>query len=93
MDPHEFEELVVKLLERMNFIECEVTQRSKDGGIDLRANFSIGIGKINTIGQVKRYKASIGAQALQMFYGAMTAHKGHEEVHLGLRSPDGAGRR
>ncbi|MCE5216914.1 restriction endonuclease [bacterium] len=84
IDPFEFEHLIKELLERMSFTDCEVTQRSKDGGIDLLANFSIGISDIRTVCQVKRQKASIGAPVLQQFYGAMNALKVNSNVHLGL---------
>ncbi|MCX7598939.1 MAG: restriction endonuclease [Armatimonadetes bacterium] len=84
MDPYKFEELVLRLLERMRFTECRVTQRSKDGGIDLTASFSIGIGRIKTVGQVKRRRGAISTPVLQSFYGAMTGQKARGEVHLGL---------
>ena len=84
MDPFEFEHLIRDLLSKMSFTDCEVTQKYKDGGIDLRANFSIGISEVKTLGQVKRHKAAVGTQALQQFYGAMTALMVKNEVHLGL---------
>lgn len=62
MEPYEFEHLVRDLLERISFTDCEVTQRTRDGGIDIRANFSIGISEIRTIGQVKRQRASVGQE-------------------------------
>ncbi|MEN6641798.1 MAG: restriction endonuclease [Armatimonadia bacterium] len=84
VDPYEFEHLVKSLLEKMSFTECEVTQQYKDGGIDLKANFSIGISEIKTLGQVKRVKRVIGTEDLQKFYGVMSAHTARNEVHLGL---------
>lgn len=82
--PYEFEHLVSHLLEAMSFTDCEVTQQYKDGGIDLKANFSIGISEIRTIGQVKRLRASVGSQALQQFYGVLVAEGAKTGVHLGL---------
>lgn len=84
MDPYEFEQLIGNLLEKMSFTDCVVTQQYKDGGIDLKANFSIGISEIKTLGQVKRIKKTVGTQDLQQFYGAMTALMVKNEVHLGL---------
>lgn len=82
--PYEFEHLVSHLLEAMAFTDCQVTQQYKDGGIDLKANFSIGISEIKTIGQVKRMKAAVGTQALQQFYGVLVAEGAKSGVHLGL---------
>jgi hypothetical protein len=84
LPPYEFEHLVSHLLAAMSFTDCEVTQQYKDGGIDLKANFSIGISEIRTIGQVKRMKATVGTQALQQFYGVLTAEGHRSGVHLGL---------
>lgn len=84
MAPYEFEHLIRDLLERISFTDCEVTQQTRDGGIDVRANFSIGIGEIRTIGQVKRHRASVGAEALQQFYGVMHTEQIRSGVHLGL---------
>lgn len=84
MDPYAFEHLIRDLLERMSFTDCEVTQQTRDGGIDIRANFSIGISEIKTIGQVKRHRANIGAEALQQFYGVMHTSQIRSGVHLGL---------
>jgi hypothetical protein len=84
LDPYEFEHLMRDLLEKMSFINCLVTQQYKDGGIDLKADFSIGITEIRTLGQVKRIKRTVGVQELQQFYGAMTAHQTRDAVHIGL---------
>lgn len=84
MDPYAFEKLVRDLLQRMDFTQCEVTPPKRDGGIDVKANFSIGISEIKTIGQVKRQKVSVSTEALQQFYGVMKAEEQRSEVHLGL---------
>lgn len=84
LDPYQFEHLIRDLLEKMSFRDCQVTQQYKDGGIDLTANFSIGITEIHTICQVKRQKAPIGIPALQQFYGAMTALQVQNRALLGL---------
>jgi hypothetical protein len=84
LDPYEFEHLMRDLLEKMSFINCTVTQQYKDGGIDLKADFSIGITEIRTLGQVKRIKKTVGAQELQQFFGAMTAEQIRDAVHIGL---------
>ncbi|MBU0609387.1 MAG: restriction endonuclease [Armatimonadetes bacterium] len=84
LDPYEFEHLMRDLLEKMSFTNCIVTQQYKDGGIDLKADFSIGISEIRTLGQVKRIKRTVGVVDLQQFYGAMIAQRAKDEVHLGL---------
>jgi hypothetical protein len=84
LDPYEFEHLMRDLLEKMSFTNCVVTQQYRDGGIDLKADFSIGISEIRTLGQVKRIKRTVGVVDLQQFYGAMMAQQAKDEVHLGL---------
>ncbi len=84
LPPYQFEHLVSQLLAAMDFTDCQVTQQYKDGGIDLKANFSIGISEIHTIGQVKRMKATVGTHALQQFYGVLVAEEHKSGVHLGL---------
>ena len=84
LDPYEFEHLIGDLLGKMSFTNCVVTQQYKDGGIDLKADFSIGISEIRTLGQVKRIKRTVGVVDLQQFYGAMMAQQARDEVHLGL---------
>ena len=72
MDPRSFERLCQRVLRESGFVEVEVTERSKDGGID-------GVGKVRLGGflsfkvvfQCKRYRRSITAKQIRDFRGAM----------------------
>lgn len=77
-DPYVFEEIVVKLLEVMEYGVGEVTSKSNDGGIDgIITTDPLGFESIYT--QAKRYNPNnkVGAPEIQGFIGALrNANKG-----------------
>jgi len=82
IDPYEFEHLVSDLLQRMRFLGVEVTRKQKDGGVDLRANFSIGLTEVKTIAQVKRVRSTVGVKPVKELYANLAETRG--DVHLAL---------
>lgn len=57
MDPFQFEVLVGDLLQNIGYENVEVTKRSGDKGIDVKANLTVGgLTNVKTVIQAKRYK-------------------------------------
>ncbi|MBB5955004.1 hypothetical protein FHS29_001574 [Saccharothrix tamanrassetensis] len=76
MEPVAFEQLIGNLLERMGFEDIEVTQRSKDGGIDVRGILTIGpMTRFPAAVQVKRWKRTVGATVVRDLRGAISIHE------------------
>ncbi len=73
MDAKDFERLIARLLDEMDFLDTEVTRYSGDGGIDVRGTWRIADGiRIKMAIQVKRWKANVQAPAVQAIRGALT---------------------
>lgn len=71
-DPYEFEQLIGRLLSEMGFENVEVTKRSKDGGIDVRATFVAGdIIRTDMAIQVKKWRGNVHAPEVQKLRGAL----------------------
>jgi restriction system protein len=78
MDPTEFEELVARLLAEIGFEDIEVTQRSKDGGIDVRGTLVVGdVIRTRMAVQVKRWqpKNRVQSQTVQQVRGSLGTHE------------------
>lgn len=72
MEPVAFEELVGELLERLGFEDVEVTSRTSDGGIDVRAVLNVeGLTRVPTAIQVKRWKRNVGSEVVQNLRGSL----------------------
>lgn len=72
MDPIAFERLAMHLLREAGFRNVEVTKPSKDGGIDGTGIYEISpLVSMRICFQCKRYKDSVGPNAVQQFRGAM----------------------
>lgn len=79
MDPTAFERLCQRILRESGFIEVEVTDRSSDGGIDGHGIIRLaGLISFPVLFQSKRYRGSVGPDAVRDFRGAMVgrAEKG-----------------
>lgn len=73
MPPDAFERLCQRFLRESGFQQVEVTGRSGDGGIDGRGLLQVNpLMSIHVLFQCKRYKGSVGSEALRNFRGAMT---------------------
>ena len=57
IDPFQFEYLIAELLKKIGYENVEVTNRSRDKGIDIIANLTVGgLTSVKTVIQVKRFK-------------------------------------
>lgn len=76
MEPAEFEELVAQLLAAIGFEEVEVTNRSGDGGIDVRGTLVVGdVIRTRMAVQVKRWKHNVQAPTVQQVRGSLGTHE------------------
>jgi restriction system protein len=73
MAPDSFERLCQRFLREAGFQQVVVTGRSGDGGIDGKGLLQINaLMSIHVLFQCKRYKGSVGSDAIRNFRGAMT---------------------
>jgi HJR/Mrr/RecB family endonuclease len=72
MNPRKFEELVAELFKDKGY-EMELTPRSKDGGLDIRAYSKSSLGSFLTLVECKRYaeKQRVGVQIVRQLYGVV----------------------
>lgn len=78
IDPTEFEHLIGRLLEALDFIEVSVTSKSNDSGIDVLGTLVVGnVVKIKMAVQVKRWKKKKNIQApiVQQVRGSLRVHE------------------
>jgi restriction system protein len=76
MDPVAFESLVADLLELAGFEEIETTQRSSDGGIDVRAVLTVGgLARVVTAIQVKRWRRNIPIEVVRALRGSLNPNE------------------
>ena len=70
MTPDEFEDAVCKLFNAFGY-NLSVTQRSKDGGIDLDG-LRGGLGRARIVVQCKRYSSPVGVSAVRELFGVVS---------------------
>ena len=76
MPPGDFEDTIGRLLAAIGFEEVEVTDRSKDGGIDVRGTLVVGgVIKTRLAVQVKRWRANVQSPTVQQVRGSLGAHE------------------
>lgn len=77
LEDKEFEELIAKLLVKIGFEEVEVTQRSKDKGIDVRGKLVVGgVIDLRMAVQAKRWtKNKVQAPVVQNVRGSLSTHE------------------
>ncbi|MFC1836236.1 restriction endonuclease [Thermodesulfobacteriota bacterium] len=72
LPPDGFERVCQRLLREAGFKEVEVLGKSGDGGIDGKGILQINpLMSIEVLFQCKRYKGSVGSEAIRNFFGAM----------------------
>lgn len=72
INPYEFEELMASLITHTGFSHVEVTKKSGDGGIDVRANLEHHFSpEIEFIFQVKRWRHSVGRPEIANLRGSI----------------------
>jgi len=76
MDPRKFEELIAALLKARGY-DVEVTKRSRDGGLDMRAFKKSAVGTLLTMTQCKRYapEHKVTVEAVRQLYGVVESDK------------------
>ncbi len=73
---NEFEELIARLLAEMGFDEIEVTNRGKDGGIDVRGTLVVGdVIRTRMAIQVKKWKHNVQSPIVQQVRGSLGTHE------------------
>lgn len=72
LTPRQFEELVAELMEKSGY-EVELTQKARDGGVDIYAVKKDAFGKFLTIVDCKKYRAdrTIGIEFVRQMVGTM----------------------
>lgn len=72
IEPDRFEKLCQRLLRELGFLNVEVTQRSRDGGIDGNGILKLGgVLSFHVVFQAKRYSDTVGSAIIRDFRGAM----------------------
>lgn len=71
MDPKDFEELVGRLLEEMNYQNVGVVGQSGDGGVDVIAEIQLGVTSVREVVQAKRHKRTIQRKDLDALRGSL----------------------
>ena len=72
LEPWEFENLVAEVLEKNGYC-ARVTQKTRDGGVDIKASFFMGGVLYNTYFECKKYSACrpVGASIVRELYGVV----------------------
>ncbi len=71
LDPFDFEHLIKRLLEEMNYQNVDVTARSGDGGVDVVGDIELGITSVREVVQVKRHRGTIQRKDLDALRGSL----------------------
>lgn len=71
LDPTAFEQFGRKLLEAYGFEAVEVTQKSRDGGVDGHGRLRVGLGYMRAALQCKRWRGTVGRPEIDRFRGAI----------------------
>jgi restriction system protein len=76
LTPSEFEDLIGRLLTSIGFEEVVVTERTNDGGIDVRGILVVGdVIKTKMAVQAKKWKANVQAPIVQQVRGSLSTHE------------------
>lgn len=71
MDPIDFEHLVKRLLEAMEYQNVEVTSPAGDGGVDVVADIELGITSVREVVQAKRVRRTVQRHVLDALRGSL----------------------
>lgn len=72
LHPSTFEDFAKRLLEAYGFLDMNVTQYSKDGGIDGHGKLKVGLAHLNVAFQCKRFnRNTVGRPEIDKFRGAI----------------------
>ncbi|MEM6184454.1 restriction endonuclease [Shewanella vaxholmensis] len=97
LESEEFESFCRRFLERFGFESMVVTQRGRDGGIDVSGYLEVGISQLHVAAQCKRYKKTnkVSRPDISQFRGDIqgdyqqgifitTSSKRHRMLHLSV---------
>lgn len=71
LEPATFEMFAKRLLEVYGFSDMQVTQVSRDGGIDGYGRLKVGLAHLNVAFQCKRWRGTVGRPEVDRFRGAI----------------------
>lgn len=71
MEPSAFEQLVGRLLEKMNYQKVEVVGQSGDGGVDVIAEIELGVTSVREVVQAKRHSRTVQRKDLDALRGSL----------------------
>ncbi|MBU4492415.1 MAG: restriction endonuclease [Euryarchaeota archaeon] len=71
LSPYDFEKFARRLLEVYGFEDVNVTQKSRDGGIDGNGKLRVGLAIMNVAFQCKKWQGNVGRQEVDKFRGAI----------------------
>lgn len=76
MEPQAFEGLVGRLLTELGFVDVEVTNYSRDGGVDVRGTLAVGgVTNVKTAIQVKRWTKNVTGKTVRELRGGLSPHE------------------
>ncbi|HJT91241.1 MAG TPA: restriction endonuclease [Mycobacterium sp.] len=76
IEPQAFEDLIGRLLTALGFVDVEVTNYSRDGGVDVRGTLAVGgVTNVTTAIQVKRWAKNISGKTVRELRGGLTPHE------------------
>lgn len=71
LSPSDFEKFARRLLEVYGFEDMNVTQSTRDGGIDGHGKLRVGLAMMNVAFQCKKWQGNVGRQEVDKFRGAI----------------------
>lgn len=71
LSPTQFEHFAKEFLTIYGFVQVEVTQVSRDGGIDGHGMLKVGLARMAVAFQCKRWEGNVGRQEVDKFRGAI----------------------
>lgn len=71
MNPFQFEHLIKRLLEAMDYENVEVTAPTNDKGVDVVGDIELGISRVREVIQVKRQQSNVGRGVLDSLRGSI----------------------
>ncbi len=71
MNPYQFEHLIKRMLEAMDYENVVVTSPAKDKGVDVVGEIELGITRVREVIQVKRQQSNIGQPIVSQLRGSL----------------------
>lgn len=71
MNPYQFEHLIKRMLEAMDYENVVVTSPAKDKGVDVVGEIELGITRVREVIQVKRQQSNVGQPIVSQLRGSL----------------------